>query len=305
MPCYYPVHAWRGHVGKSGKRSLVFRCPRECPGEPIVQQSIPCGQCIGCRLERSRQWAMRCVDESSMHRDNSFVTLTYDKAHLPGDGFVHLRDFQLFMKRLRKKVGPVRFFHAAEYGSKVGRPHYHALLFGYRPKDLKVLRSTGSGSLLYSSDVLSGVWQNGYCSVGEVNFESAAYVARYCLKKVDCLTERFEEDGVKYDVVKSSGLIRLPEYVTMSRRPGIGKSWYDKFKSDMYPSDFRIIRDMKMKPARYYDSQFEGEDPEGFAGIKRERLGRVDDTDNTSARLLVKETCKRASLNLLSRSLEV
>lgn len=313
MPCYKPVKAFRGERLSSGKRSIVFVSTE---ARVVGDFKLPCGQCIGCRLERSRQWAMRCVDEASLYKDNSFVTLTYDDAHLPADRSLHPEDYTLFMKRLRQDVWRlshrrgVRFFHCGEYGEQFQRPHFHACLFNLAFQDRKPWKASKSGELMYRSSTLERLWTAGFSTVSDVTFESAAYVARYCLDKVtgpnaDWVSPR---TGLShYDRVLSSGeVVRVkPEYVTMSRRPGIGSGWYDKFKFDMYPSDFRIIRGMKMKPARFYDSRFESESPDVFRRIKLDRVCSVDVSDNTEDRLAVKQFCKEQSLKLLSRSLEV
>ena len=128
MPCFCPLEGWRSKDRSStGKRKIVFN-PRDALRDMPV--TVPCGQCIGCRLERSRQWAVRCIHEASLHEDNCFITLTYDDAHLPTDLSLNVSHFQKFMKRLRKRFGEgIRFFHCGEYGENFGRPHYHACLF--------------------------------------------------------------------------------------------------------------------------------------------------------------------------------
>ena len=120
---------------------------------------LPCGQCIGCRLERSRQWAMRCLHEASLHDFNAFITLTYSDSNLPPGGSLHYTDFQLFMKRLRKRAGmPVRFYCGGEYGeSGTVRPHFHACLFGYDFPDKVFYKKTGSGERIYTSKLLESV----------------------------------------------------------------------------------------------------------------------------------------------------
>ena len=126
MTCYHPLECWR----VDGQSKLAFVKPREA----LIREKleVPCGQCIGCRLERSRQWAVRCIHEAQLHKDNCFITLTYNDEHLPSPPSLSVRDFQLFMKRLRKRFGKgIRFFHCGEYGEKYGRPHYHACLFGF------------------------------------------------------------------------------------------------------------------------------------------------------------------------------
>ncbi len=124
MACYYPLRAWRG-PGRTGALSIAWT--RQ--GSSHVELQLPCGQCIGCRLERSRQWAVRCMHEASLYSFNSFVTLSYSPECLPSLDSLCVRDFQLFMKRLRKQFSKVRFFHCGEYGDDTRRPHYHALLF--------------------------------------------------------------------------------------------------------------------------------------------------------------------------------
>ncbi|MEY3590878.1 MAG: hypothetical protein RLZZ466_1399, partial [Bacteroidota bacterium] len=179
MPCYHPLTAFQCADG-----SIVFHERRW--HNTVKNLSLPCGQCIGCRLERSRQWAMRCMHEAQLHENNCFITLTYDNTHLPSDGSLHYKDFQLFIKRLRKKFGiyRIRYYMAGEYGENFGRPHFHACIFGHDFHDKKLWRRSTSGSMLYRSQDLELLWPLGYSSIGDVNFESAAYVARYIMKKV-------------------------------------------------------------------------------------------------------------------------
>ncbi len=132
MPCYHPLSAFQCADG-----SIVFHERRWY--NTVKTLSLPCGQCIGCRLERSRQWAMRCMHEAQLHENNCFITLTYDNTHLPSDGSLHYKDFQLFIKRLRKKFGNtrIRYYMAGEYGENFGRPHFHACIFGHDFHDKK------------------------------------------------------------------------------------------------------------------------------------------------------------------------
>lgn len=302
MACYHPLQAWRGRINPdTGKSSIVWKRQDSLFGEEV---KLPCGQCIGCRLERSRQWAIRCVHEAQMHESNSFITLTFNQEHLPKSGSVDVRDFQLFMKRLRKKIAPrkVRFFHCGEYGDHQGRPHYHACLFGYDFQD-KILWQDRSGVKLYRSKELEELWPFGYSTVGEVTFESAAYVARYIMKKitgekaVDHYTEYDQETGEIYNE-------RNPEYTTMSRRPGIGSTWYEKFKHDVYPHDFVVLRGRKMRPPKYYDGLYELTEPDEHRQLKRSRtLSAKEHIDNnTPERLNVRERVQKARLKKLPRN---
>lgn len=305
MPCYFPLHAYKGKSNDAQKTKIVFKRSDSWAG---VKLDLPCGQCVGCRLERSRQWAVRCMHEASQHQENSFLTLTYDDQNLPENSSLVKSDFQNFMKRLRKSLGKkkVRYYHCGEYGgTQTRRPHYHALLFGHDFDDRRAF-SGKPPNQIFTSDSLSRLWPFGFSVIGEVTFESAAYVARYILKKVtgDRAAEHY------------SG--RTPEYTTMSRRPGIGQRWYEKYKSDVYPHDRVIVRGVPTRPPRFYDNLLQREDPSTLAllKLKREKNGKhfVTDvlsdgtiirvSDSSGPRLLVKEEVKKAQIQNLKRSLE-
>jgi hypothetical protein len=257
----------------------------------VSNLQLPCGKCIGCRLERSRQWAVRIMHEAACHEANCFVTLTYDDDHLPSDGSLNHKHFQDFFKRYRERVAPlrIRYYMAGEYGERLNRPHYHACIFGHVPDDLRLHGKSESGSSIFTSEFLQSLWPHGYSSVGELTFESAAYVARYVLKKITGpIADRH------YEVVDlSSGEIkgRLPEYNRMSLKPGIGAEWLGRFMTDVYPHDHVISRGFEAKPPRYYDKLLDRVNPDLMDSIKVSRaekaLERSD--DNTASRLSVKE----------------
>lgn len=241
---------------------------------------------------------MRCLHESELHSENCFITLTYDDKHLPSDRSLPVYqggDFQLFMKRLRKANSgkTIRFFSCGEYGEKLDRPHYHACLFGFDFKD-KYLWSSRNGFSLFRSSELDVLWGKGHALIGEVTFESAAYVARYIMKKItgDGANEHYNG--------------RRPEYTTMSRRPGIGKAWFDRYRSDVYPSDFLLLRGVKVRPPKFYDALLEGLDKAAFDSVKSRRVAnaRLVSQDNDSFRLPVKEFIKKSRVKNLIRSLE-
>ena len=191
MPCFTPLSAyitpWQTNA-QSGKsyRSVSFKET----DDHSISINLACGQWIGCRLDKSKQWATRCMHEAQMHTENCFITLTYDDPHLPSDQSLHHRDFQLFFKRLRRRYPnhKIRYYMAGEYGENYGRPHFHACIFGWKPQDLKKWKKTGDSDL-YRSQELESLWVDnngnsiGYSSVGNVTFESAAYVARYIMSK--------------------------------------------------------------------------------------------------------------------------
>jgi hypothetical protein len=255
---------------------------------------VPCGRCIGCRLERSRQWAVRCVHEASLHEDNCFITLTYDDAHLPPGGSLVKRDFVLFMKRFRKMYGSgIRFFHCGEYGTLLDRPHHHACIFGFDFPD-KVFWSSRANVPLFRSLSLETLWPFGFSTVGAVTFESAAYVARYVLKKITGDDAADHYGGLE------------PEYVTMSRRPGIARGWFDKYKDDVYPADRVVVREKFIcKPPRYYDNIYDTLDPDSFLAVKARRKCRARDSpDNAPDRLAVREEVKKLKAKQLKRGYE-
>lgn len=279
MGCHWPLRAWKSReVNESGKRSLEFAY-RE--GYSDLEVKVPCGKCYGCRLERSREWAVRCVHEASMWERNSYVTLTYNDDNLVyGYGVPTLvpDDFVKFMKRLRHAKSGVRFIQAGEYGAG-GRPHHHALLFNCGFDDMVYLRMSPSGERLYRSEELEKFWPFGFSSIGAVSFESAAYVARYTIKKIG------EENR---------GGAKTPEYMTMSRNPGIGKKWLDKYSKDIFPSDEVIVRGgVRCKPPRYYDEYLKKKDLEEYNRIKSARYLAMDTEEQSSGRLNVKEDISR------------
>jgi len=254
---------------------------------------IPCGQCIACRLEKSRQWAIRCVYEAQQHEKNCFITLTYKPEMEPKNHSLVKRDLQLFIKRLRKKFGSkIRFFACGEYGDKNNRPHYHACLFNHDFHD-KTLWAMRDNIPLYRSEDLEKIWPNGFCTIGDVTFESAAYVARYCLKKITggAAKEHYGE--------------RQPEFTNMSRRPGIGREWYDKYHKDVYAIDSIITRNnLKMRPPKYYDSLYDRFFPKEMEVIKTKRQAHHNESEMQGYRLRCKKRLLTSKLKKLKRGLE-
>ena len=291
---------------------MVFRRDLAAPAFADISMKISCGQCSGCRLDRSRQWAIRCTHEASLYENNTFSTLTYRDAQLPNDpekgqpsnGTLVIRDFQLFMKRLRKKYGSgIRFYACGEYGETNHRPHYHVCLFNFALNDKRLFKRT-NGVPLFSSLDLDEFWGNVFTLSGDVTFQSAAYVARYIMKKLNGpLADQHYETT---DQETGEILSRLPEFTTMSRRPGIGKHWYDTYSTDVYPYDEVIIKGKRHKPPIYYDRQYEIADPKGYDDIRKKRLAasKKHSDDNTKARLATRETIQFAKTQKLIRNLE-
>jgi hypothetical protein len=246
-------------------------------------------------LEKARQWGIRCLHEAKLWPVNSYVTLTYNDESLPPGQSLCLRDVQLFLKRLRKAREParIRFFLGGEYGEINGRPHYHALLFNVGFPDRLYFGDNKRGERLYVSAELASLWSSGgrelgHCTIGEVSFDSAVYCAKYALKKVtgEIASEHYEFidiDGVVYD--------RRPEFAVMSRRPGIGAGYYERYGSEVRAHDSVVISGMEVRPPRFYDDKSKVIAPDLFDRFKRKRkrLAVLNKSDNTSERLRVKE----------------
>lgn len=303
MTCYHPMKGWRSReVGATGKRKVTFNPSQGYADLPVT---VPCGQCIGCRLEKSRQWAIRCSHEASLHKQNSFITLTYNEANLPPSGSLNLRHFQLFMKRLRKRVHPdkIRFFHCGEYGSKLKRPHYHACLFGYDFPD-KRIHTIRNEQPLYISKILEETWGMGFCTTGEVTFKSAAYVARYITKKVT--GAQSVEYYTKTNFQTGEVTFLKPEYTSMSLKPGIGSTWFEEYSEDVFPGDFVVINGKKMRPPKFYDRRLEKMSEREYRDIRSKRIkaGKKRTDDTTPARLKVREKVQELKAERLIRPLE-
>jgi hypothetical protein len=299
MPCYNPLLAYKC----DGK--VVFNKPFAI----AKGFNLPCGQCIGCRLDYSRQWAIRCVHEAQMHKDNCFITLTFNPEELEKREkpfSLDKTEFQRFMKRLRKKMGQkVRFFHCGEYGDKNKRPHYHALLFGVDFYDKKLFQQR-DGIRLYTSELLQELWPYGFSTIGEVNFLTAAYCARYVMKKI---TGEAAEEHYQYTCPETGEVYTIqPEYCTMSRRGGIGETWYEKYGwHDCHKHDFVVVNGHEVRPPRYYDKLLDKKDTSQYLQIKEARQSAIsevyDKYDEKMDRLWVKEEVKLRKLELLVRNL--
>lgn len=281
MPCYNPL---KGIQDPDGKVRIRRSVPATWPG----QITVPCGQCIGCRLRRNRDWAVRIYHESKQHDRNCFLTLTYDDDHLVDDE-LHLEHWQTFIKRLRSKLSPnrIRYFHAGEYGDLWGRPHYHAAIFG--EDFFETRRPAGKsrrGFETWHSDIIDSCWPGGIARIQDLTMDAALYIAKYTLKKITGPKARTHYHG------------RQPEYATMSLKPGLGAGWQARYQDETYRDDFIVIKGKRYAPPKYYDNQYElsGGDIETIKAARQRRAARYD--NDSLKRLSVKETVLRAKLRI-------
>lgn len=305
MPCFKPLKGYRTPSGK-----ITFN-RKHSTG---VHAEVPCGQCIGCRLAYAQEWAIRCMHEAQIHDENSFITLTYRDEDLPQHGSLDKTHFQKFLKRFRKDIAPtkIRFYHCGEYGEKLARPHYHALIFGYDFPDKTFWSLSQGKNRNYRSAQLERLWPFGHCIISGVTYQSAAYCARYSIKKIRgqaLLTRDPETDLLPYQIIDeiTGEIINLqPEYATMSRMPGLGRDWYEKYKDDVFPDDFCVHNGRKVKTPQYYRNILEAEDPvlSGQLALARRDKSDEDKSNQTYERLNVRERVTKAKIKTLTRTYE-
>jgi len=298
VACYAPLNQYRNI--EDGR--LVFRAPKNRPeGTWTKTMTVQCGQCLGCRIDRSAAWAARIVHEAQDHKDNCFVTLTYDK--LPENGSLNKEDIQKFFKRLRRKNPSVnlKYFQCGEYGDQLQRPHHHACIFNFDFPDKQPF-SEREGIVTYTSEELNERWGHGFTTLGELNYETAAYTARYCVKKVTGVLGRdhymrWDDDGVAYWL--------RPEFITMSK--GIGRKWYDQYKKDLFPSDEMPVpgKGVYKKIARFYEKLLEKDDPTAYEELKQRRMDyyNTHQDEYTPEKLYAKYKVKKAQTDKLKRTI--
>lgn len=297
MVCDMPFKAFRSmeRDPSTGRYGVTFN-----PLNRLIEGSellLPCGVCMGCRLDKARDWAVRCVHEAQMHEENCFITLTFSDDYLPWNYSVDVRDWQLFMKRLRKSLGskPIRNFSCGEYGGETLRPHYHAIIFGHDFNDKVLFKKDRRGNRLYTSQQLSTLWPYGHSTLGNVTYQSAAYVAGYIQKKIGGqraaahYQRKHPFSGLTHQVKR--------EFSTQSRRPGLGSTWFDKYAADCFPSDFVVIDGKKQPVPAFYLRKLQEEEAKQYK-IKRRLAANKRREDNTPDRRAVRAQVRAARMSL-------
>lgn len=307
MPCNYPRPAWKVADKVVRHASLGTRYLRPGKGLTLkprdgdgLHRWLRCGQCLGCRLDWAADWALRCEKEAKCWPSNSFVTLTYSDSELPigstTRSTVSKREFQLFMKRLRKELGEgIRFFASGEYGDANDRAHYHALLFNCSFPD-RVLWRTSRGNPLFRSPLLERLWPFGFSTIGDVNFQTANYVARYVVKKL------------RGAIAQTQYADREPPFVLMSRRPGIGAAWFERNRRDLLPSGTVVYGESKLRPApRFFVDRLSPEERMELLTHRTQQIAsrQLNPTPRAHPHIVGdrRETNLRARLNLSGRPL--
>lgn len=263
------------------------------------------------------------MHEAQTFPDSYFLTLTLSDEYMQARGHTSLdkKDLQKFFKRLRhhrqgvlsvydtekqKLVKPIRYYACGEYGEQTERAHYHACVFNIEIPDKTFYKFSGDYRL-YTSEWLQSLWHcpdfkmdMGHVIIGSVTFDSAAYCARYMLKK---------QKGKTKEIMKirdDTGEVLEHEFTVMSRRPGLGRYWFDKYKDDVFPRDFILVNGKKTSVPRTYDDYLKRIDELEFDNIKGQRelkaLEHID--NNTPERLKVREACAVARLKNLDRPIE-
>lgn len=301
MACYRPIEAWDltpDLSDPSAERNVHFGIlPKSFDRDKMIRQGrllqLPCRHCVGCRLSKSREWANRIVMEQLYHEDTWFVTLTYDDDHLPPafpvdeatgeilsvNATLVKNDLQKFFKRLRKNSKQdIRYYSCGEYGSSTYRPHYHCIIFGLHLDDLKLLKDNFSGSPYFVSDFIAKCWPFGYHIIGKVTWQSAAYVARYTMKKA--------LNGFDKRYYQKAGI--EPEFQVMSLKPAIGRQYYDDHPEIFDYDSFSVSTPQggrRMYPPEYFRKLFKAEHPSEY--LKRSLNSRRNAEVNQHLKLLL------------------
>ena len=243
-----------------------------------------------------------------MHDMNCFITLTYDEEHVPEDGSLNHRHFQEFLKDLRQKMArkgypKIRYYMCGEYGDTNGRPHYHAIIFGFDfSPDRYYWRSRGR-TRYFRSPLLESCWEHGFCDLSDFSYGAAAYVARYVSKKIN------GPDAVTHYVNQHGEQIK-PEYNRMSLKPGLGDSWFKRYRKEIFPADEVVViqngKERKYPVPRYYTDKWGEICPTGVEIIKRLRKKEAEARGHDSPeRSLEKERLLRKKLKPRSLNDEI
>lgn len=313
MACTAPI---RGHRDRDG----VVRLRRGIPDARIhgrgtnPELELPCGRCLDCKLRKVSDWATRLAHEASLHTEACFLTLTFSDDGLALRELQHgthpfdldVEDWQRFAKRLRKELkkqgyGPIRFFQVGEYGDQELRPHHHAIIFGNEFRDGGESWKDEQGHPVWTSQIIEKAWGYGIHTVQEATPETMNYVAKYVQKKL--YGKMKEQQCERIDSASGECVTVRPEFATMSRGgtgKGIGHGWWQRWKDEVFPDDFVVVKGKKTPVPRYYTKQLQAENEELYLQVTEARCksaaGRA--ADNTPERRLVRGKVTRSKVGL-------
>lgn len=245
------------------------------------KMSVPCGKCFACQLNKARDWAIRIMQEESCHEESIFCTLTYNDKNLhrvsATQATLVKKDLQDFFKRLRKNTGKkLRYFACGEYGENYARPHYHCIIFGLSRSE---------------EAYISMSWTFGFVQVGSVSFGSASYVARYTTKLLTKDKEKF------YSVNKLQ-----KEFALMSRRPGIGVPFLEKYGdfgkvNKFYWSEGFKVPLPRLYRAKLFQTEDEKKEIKDFIAAQAEKISaKLFKQATPYERLVAKENAARQAV---------
>lgn len=248
---------------------------------------LPCGRCIGCRQDLTKDWAVRCHHEAQMHTHSCVLTLTFSEDNLNSRKSLVKEDVQNFIKRLRqfifrdsilKKNYPhlakkkISYLYCGEYGERFERPHYHIIIFGFDFPDKVLLKKSESGDSLYTSQFLEKIWPFGHSTIGTMSMASAMYCASYITKYVSDREKAF----IYTD--KKTGEYRQPEFGHASKKPAIGLNWLKRYHKDLTANDAVIIENQRYRIPRYYLKKLEELHPISYENLKIRREELLDNS---------------------------
>jgi len=264
MPCAAPLRAYKAANGR-----LVFwkATQWQYHVEPYTGLQVPCGNCIVCREEQARQSAVRITHEAQTHEESSFLTPTYNDANIPPYGSLRYEDLTKFLKRLRKHLGPIRYYAVGEYGDESLRPHYHICLFGHAFTEGRVIVQE-KPHLQWEQEWLTRCWGLGRVRIGALTFETARYTASYVTKKL-----RSKQRYVRID--EETGELVAVEQPRAMMSDNLGRQWWDNYGRHLENNDYVIINGKKQKPPKAYDRWLGEENEQAIAKIKAERMKKA------------------------------
>lgn len=281
MPCAAPITAYRPTNGGA----VFFKRPQHTT---YTEMQLPCGYCILCREEQSRQWAVRIHHETQCHQANCFVTLTYRDECLPEYGSLNYSHLHLWWRKMRRRFPGVRKYAVGEYGDKSDRPHYHVCVFGEAFLENRIVMRE-QPHLLWTSPLANELWGLGNVMVGDLNYQTAQYTAGYMAKKL--------VKGKQYVRVdeQTGELIPLVQpRAFMSKHPAIGGTWLERYGDQVYAHDRVVIAGRPQKPPRFYDRWLHGRSEIALGMIQERRKAKAKPLSEDQRRARARNARARA-----------